>query len=79
MRKLDKQLRRFSPKERKVIEILVERIILKDFQGLNVKKLKGLRNIFRVRKGDIRIIFKLNDVKESHILAIERRSEKTYK
>lgn len=74
-----KQLKGFSPEERVEIERLVEKIIDRDLTGLDCKKLKGLKNIFRVRKGRIRIIFELIDSKEPSIITIERRTENTYK
>lgn len=79
MGNLDKQLKKFSPKERTEIEYLVKRIVARDLTGFDCKKLKGLKNLFRVRKGRIRIIFELVDSKESNIIAIERRTEDTYK
>lgn len=79
MENLDKELRRFSPKERREIEHLVERIRARELNGLDCKKLKGIRNLFRVRKGRIRIIFELRSNKEPVIFAIERRKENTYK
>lgn len=42
------------------------------------KSLKGRKDIFRVRKGDVRIIYRIQKG-EVFILAIERRSEKTYR
>lgn len=79
MENLDKALRRFLPKERVEIERLVERITRRDLAGLDCKKLKGFRNLFRVRKANIRIIFELIGDRQANILTIERRSEKTYK
>ena len=76
---LDKQLRKFKPKEKEVVEYLVKSIINRNLVGLNCKKLKGLRNLFRVRKGRIRIIFELEDKKEPNIISIEQRREDTYK
>ena len=61
MESLDKKLRKFSVKERGVIKNIVSKIINRDFDGLDCKKLKGLKNIFRIRKGRIRIIFELKD------------------
>ena len=46
--------------------------------GLQVAKLKGRQDIFRVRKGRLRIIYRQSGT-STDILAIERRSEKTYK
>lgn len=76
---MQKVLKKFSSKERVVIEYLAEAILRKEFPKLDCKKLKGLKNIFRVRKGKIRIIFELETNKEPKILAIERRREDTYK
>lgn len=79
MEKADKILRRLSQKERGTIERLVERIISGDLGGLDIKKLKGLKNLFRVRKGSIRIIFELKYGKDPNIISIERKNETTYK
>lgn len=79
MKKLDKQLKKFSLDERISIEHLIERILDRDLTGLDCKKLKGLKNFFRIRKGRIRVIFELIDRKEPNIIAIERRTENTYK
>lgn len=79
MKDLDKELKKFSPKERAEIKRLTKRILGRNFVGLNCKKLKGLKNLFRVRRGSIRILFELNDNKEPTVFAIERRREDTYK
>lgn len=73
-----KLLSKFNKEERKIIEDLIEAIISLKWNNLDVKKLKGYHNIFRVRKGDVRIIYKMEG-KIISVLAIERRSEKTYK
>ena len=79
MQNLDKKLKKFSAKERTENEHLVEKILDRQFTGLDCKKLKGLKNIFRIRKGKIRIIFELKNNLEPFILTIERRKENTYK
>ena len=79
MGNLDKKLKKFSEKERAEIEHLVKRILDRDLTGLDCKKLKGLGNLFRVRKGKIRIIFELENSQEPTIITIERRRENTYK
>lgn len=79
MGNLDKQLKKLSPKERIEIERLIVRIIGRDLAGLDCKKLKGLGNLFRVRKGKIRIIFELVGSKEPNIISIKRRREDTYR
>ena len=78
MDKIEKALNKLGTKERKRVKEILLRIEKSDFQNLDIKKLKGREDIFRLRQGDIRIIFcrKDNSIK---ILTIERRSSKTYK
>lgn len=78
MRGLKKLLSKFSRKEKEIIERLIEVIISLNWQNVDVKKLKGHQNIFRVRRGKIRIIFS-KDKKDIRIFSIERRGENTYK
>ncbi|MCK5060215.1 MAG: type II toxin-antitoxin system RelE/ParE family toxin [Candidatus Pacebacteria bacterium] len=78
MPRLKKLLSRLNKKERKVVEILIEKIISFDWKALDVKKLKGYQNIFRARKGNIRIIF-VKDKEDIFVLSIEKRREDTYK
>ena len=79
MGSLDKLLRKFPQKERIELERLVERIIRRNLTGLDCKKLKGFRELFRVRKGATRVLFELTGSRGARILTIERRSEGTYK
>ncbi|MCH7605281.1 type II toxin-antitoxin system RelE/ParE family toxin [Patescibacteria group bacterium] len=78
MDKISKALKRLSPKEQKRIKELLLKIKKGDLVGLDLKKLQGRKDIFRVRRGDLRIIFQKKS-KNITILAIERRSEDTYK
>lgn len=78
MDKISKALKRLNPKEHRQIKELLLKIESGDFVGLDLKKLKDQENIFRVRRGDLRIIFqRKNGI--TAILTIERRSEDTYK
>ena len=78
MPSLKKLLSRFDKEEREIIEFLIEKIISLNWRNLDIKKLRGHQNIFRARKGKIRIIF-AKDKKEIFIITIERRREDTYK
>ena len=73
-----KFLNRLLPKERLTLEEIFAKVLAHDFSGLDVKKLKGGENKFRVRKGHIRVIFRKDGDKIS-ILSIERRVDNTYK
>ncbi|MFH0854487.1 MAG: type II toxin-antitoxin system RelE/ParE family toxin [bacterium] len=78
MDKISKALKRFSEEEQDKINRLL--ILIKNgaFSGLDLKKLKGRDDIFRIRKGKIRILYRIDDNNEIYILAIERRSDNTY-
>jgi len=77
MDKIKKALAKLSFKEKQKVKNILLQIDKGSFENLDTKKLKGQNSVFRVRKGDIRIIFsKKNDFFK--ILAIERRASKTY-
>ncbi|HUD81355.1 MAG TPA: hypothetical protein VMR08_01865 [Patescibacteria group bacterium] len=76
--KIEKNLAKFGKKELLVVESLLHKIEEGELSGLNLVKLKGYSDIFRARKGKIRIIFQQRE-DEIKVLAIERRSEKTYR
>lgn len=78
MNKLAKALQNLSDKERKLIKSVLSKIKNNSLSELDLKKLKNCDNIFRVRKGKLRVIFKKQDNGCYFILAIERRSDKTY-
>ena len=76
--KITKALQKLSGNEKKIVGRVLKKIKTHKLESLDVKKLKGRQDIYRVRKGSIRIIFsrKGNNTK---ILAIERRGTNTYK
>ena len=78
MDKISKAIKKLSPKERRQTKELLLKIESEDFAGLDLKKLKDQKDIFRVRRGDLRIIFNRKNGVVT-ILTIERRSEDTYK
>lgn len=78
MPSLKKLLAKFSKEEREVLERLIEEIVSLRWRGLDIKKLKGYQDVFRVRKGDIRIIYRAEG-KKVFVLSIDRRRESTYK
>ena len=79
MDKITKALIKLIPKERKAIETIIQLIEDKSFENLDIKALKGYKNIYRARKGHVRIIFEITKKQTVIILGVERRSEKTYK
>jgi mRNA-degrading endonuclease RelE of RelBE toxin-antitoxin system len=78
MDKITKALLKLSSKEKELIKTILLKIKSDSLAALDVKKLKGHSDIFRVRHGKIRLIFQRNKAGEINILAIERRSDNTY-
>ena len=78
MDKIEKALAKLSEKERKKIKQALEKLFSDEIKGLDIRKLKDRSDIFRLRIGNLRIIYRVSGEKIS-ILAISRRNEKTYK
>ena len=76
--KIQKALARLSTKEKAWIKNLLLQIKNNEVKNLDLKKLKGREDIYRIRKGKIRIIYRTYK-DEIYLLAIERRNEGTYK
>lgn len=78
MNKLEKALAKLSAKERKKIKAVLIHIKSGDTASFDTKKLKGYENIFRLRVGSIRIVYKKtnNDIS---LLLIDNRNDNTYK
>jgi mRNA-degrading endonuclease RelE of RelBE toxin-antitoxin system len=78
MERIDKILKVLRDGERERVISCVEKILVGDVSLLDIKKLKGQKYFYRVRIGDLRVIFtkKTGDVR---LVAIERRGENTYR
>ena len=77
MNKIDKFLLRLDKKSRLIIEEIIILIISNNFDLLDIKKLKGKRNVFRVRVGRIRVVFERVE-NTNNILNISFRDDNTY-
>lgn len=62
--------------ERSVRERIVERLLkLQDNPRVNAKKLKGSKNAWRIRVGDWRVIYEIDDArKEVMVYRVKHRS-----
>ena len=78
MDKIDKALSKLVLKERERMKNIIKALQSGRFDNLNIKKLKGFQDVFRVRKGGFRIVYRLFD-KKIIILKIDKRKEDTYK
>lgn len=79
MDKISKVLKKLSENEREVVREILKKIIHNDTKGMDIKKLKGKSDLYRIRKGDLRIIYKINKTGEIIITDIGRRNDNTYK
>ncbi|HET9174231.1 MAG TPA: hypothetical protein VFN56_03025 [Candidatus Saccharimonadales bacterium] len=76
--KISKELAKFTNNDRQQIKKILLQLKTNNMVGLQVTKLKGHRDIYRLRKGRLRIIYRQQS-EGIKILVIERRSEKTYR
>lgn len=79
MDKIRKALKKLSVKEQVQVKDILKRVYRQQLANLDIKKLKGREDIFRIRKGDIRIIYRKDKEGKIFLLAIERRTDTTYK
>lgn len=77
MDKSEKFLRKLSKTDRQRIAMAVALIHTNNFEMLDLKKLAGSNDIFRVRVGNFRIKFRVCS-NHNEILEIVRRSDHTY-
>lgn len=78
MNKIEKFLNKLNQKELNIIKGVLEKIKKGETANLDIKKLKDEDNRFHVRKGEIRIIYRINEKGETALLNIERKNDNTY-
>ncbi len=79
MDKITKALQKLSGKERQKVKTILSRLLTGKIDGLDIKKLKDRNDIFRVRVGGLRIIYRVDQKEKIIVLTIARRNENTYK
>jgi len=77
MDKINKALKKLTRKEQEKTKHILTSIKEGKIFDFDIKKLKGRDDVFRIRSGKLRIIFKKNN-DSFDILTIERRSDITY-
>jgi mRNA-degrading endonuclease RelE of RelBE toxin-antitoxin system len=78
MNKLNKAFRKFKPFEQEIILDIFSKLKIGDEQGLDVKKLKGYKDTYRVRKSTIRFVYRKIGINIEPIW-LGYRDEDTYK
>lgn len=75
---ISKALAKLTEKERAQIKLILLKLASNQTRALSIAKLKGQKDIYRIRSGKIRIIFKYSN-NQYFLLAVERRSDNTYR
>lgn len=78
MDRVKKFLKKISPLERKNLDEILQRIEIGQLKGLDVKRMKGYKNVFRIRMNDIRVVFSQEDG-SFRVLFVGRRGNFRYK
>jgi len=77
MNKIEKFLNKLVHEQRIIVLELMEKVRAGDLSNLDIKKLKGKENVFRARKGRVRVIFaKIGDT--YGIIDADNRDDNTY-
>ena len=77
--KIAKLLAKLPKKDLIRLKVVISKIVVSQYDGLDIKVLTGNKNIYRVRVGNYRIIFSVISKEDTEIISIARRNEKTYK
>ncbi len=79
MDKISKALAKLTEKEKEAIAEIFVKIKAGKIAGLDLKKLKGYDDIYRVRFGKWRVIYRTEKGNKIFLVWFERRSDNTYK
>ena len=72
-----KILKKISKKDKEKLLLILQKIRNSDLENLDIKKIKGEKNQFRVRSGKYRILF-IQENNKICIKWIRKRDENTY-
>lgn len=76
---IDKLLSKLLLKQRAALLSIIGLIQRRNFDNLDLLKLKGRDDTYRVRKGSFRVTFLMKSPDDIRIITVERRSDNTYK
>lgn len=77
--KITKLLAKIPPKHLVALLPVISQIASNDLTGLNIRSLVGHKDLYRVRVGSYRIIFRVIKNQENMIILIAKRDDKTYR
>ena len=79
MDKIEKFLKKLSPKEQEMFLLLMLQLQADYTKVPQLKAISGQKKMFRIRVGKYRIIFKVKQAKKVEIIRITKRDDRTYK
>ena len=79
MDKLTKFLKKLPRKEQKVLLEIIDKMEKGNVSNLDIKKLKGRKEFYRIRFGTKRLLFFKLAAGKYRFISIENRSDTTYK
>ena len=77
--KIEKFRRKLDARRRAVLDDILARIAVGDFASLDITKLQGEVDRYRVRKGNIRLQFSLDENRRAIEIDLDFRGEGTYR
>ena len=78
MDKIQKATEKLTKKEKQWTKEIIKMLQSERFNNLDIKKLKDMENVFRVKKGNVRIEYQIRN-NRIFVLKVGRRKENTYK
>ena len=79
MDKIDKALLKLSDKQRHKLMGAFSLVVNGQLDGLNITKLKGHKDLYRLRIGNTRLIYRKTDQQQLVVVYVGKRDEQTYR
>jgi mRNA-degrading endonuclease RelE of RelBE toxin-antitoxin system len=79
MDKVNKALGKLSDKDRENILAAFRLVVLGQLEGLNIKKLKGHKDLYRLRVGNNRLVYRHIPGQKPGIIFIGKRDDQIYR
>lgn len=78
MDEIEKALAKLPKEYKGVFHTILLRLFARDFLGLDIARMKGHKDVYRLKQGRLRIIFRMSRDRLL-LLQVGLRSEKTYR
>ena len=79
MDKINKALLRLPDKQRQLLLAAFARVVAGNTDGLDIKKLRGHSDLYRLRVGDSRLVYRVEPSMEPVVVFVGKRDDQTYR